>query len=984
MRIPRFVLALLLVGTPVATVAVTATVASANPFTYTQVSLGEGALCVLTTDHLVLCRGDNYNGFLVPNSNNRNVTQFMPVLLPNGEQWATIDAGGSNTRCGLAVSGRAYCWGEHHIGSYFTTSSRTPVRVEFPNDFRVKLVRTGYATACAIDLNNDLWCWGDAAFIGNGDFESMRIPVRVPMPDGSKVTSLDMRGNTCVTTDSLKAYCWGDNREGQLGSGFSESFSYTYSWVPRLLPTPTGKYWTSVMSSGGRVCAIADDRTGYCAGDNYRGSSGNNTYDKSMQFVQMTVPGGEGLSKILMAPYNSCAITVTSKLYCFGDGSTGQLGTGTTLDGKTYRVPLLDSQVVVNQLSLSGSGTCVLDDVSRVWCWGMISGGAVYSQTDTTNLYPRQIPLIGTPDVSDPTASSVDAETATVSLNVNSNGYATSAVLEVSTNTDFSNSIRRSITVSEYDGSYTSISESVDLANLAPRTLHYARVIATNTFGSMTSSVSMFTTLGTEPVVSDVTASNITGNEATATFRVNPSRLRTTISAEFSSDLNFQSDLQSYPLTGASGTLDVTRSINLTGLQPRTRYYSRAIATNRLGTTVGNVSSFLTIGSSPSVVSFTTSASVRSISLDVTVATGASSGSVRAEASTTSNFATVLTSNTSTFTSTEPTNHQLTITGMQARTDYFVRVIATNQVGTHTSAAETVRTMGGAPSVSTPTVQPSSHGASFQLQFDANGLDTEVTLLFTTRNGTDDPYELFIRQSDTFGLQDVYYTLEELRPGMTYEVALIARNEAGKSTSATVSFTTTAPLGVMINNDDYSTESATVDLTITPPSGAVAMRISNLKTFKGATVLPITSTMSWELIASDEEFADRTVYVQFYFRNGTSATYEDDITLVTDIVSPDDEAPVVRAMSAAKTLVSSVGTVKKTSTPTVTISARDKMSGVVRIEIKAQNRTSSLRVSAARRGTYVVAFPKGQRTMQIRVIDKAGNKSKWITVKAKK
>ncbi|MSZ56691.1 MAG: hypothetical protein F2594_05090, partial [Actinobacteria bacterium] len=69
MRIPRFVLALLLVGTPVATVAATATSVSADPFTYSQVSLGHSAICVLTTSHEVLCKGDNYNGYLVPDTN---------------------------------------------------------------------------------------------------------------------------------------------------------------------------------------------------------------------------------------------------------------------------------------------------------------------------------------------------------------------------------------------------------------------------------------------------------------------------------------------------------------------------------------------------------------------------------------------------------------------------------------------------------------------------------------------------------------------------------------------------------------------------------------------------------------------------------------------------------------------------------------------------------------------------------------------------
>ena len=356
---------------------------------------------------------------------------------------------------------------------------------------------------------------------------------------------------------------------------------------------------------------------------------------------------------------------------------------------------------------------------------------------------------------------------------------------------------------------------------------------------------------------------------------------------------------------------------------------------------------------------------------------------MRAEASTTSNFATVLTSNTATFTSTEPTHHQLTITGLQARTDYFIRVIATNQVGSHTSASESIRTLGGAPTVSTPVVEASPHGAAFDLTFNANGLDTAVTLLFSSEGSEEDAFELFVRQTDTNGPETAHFILNDLRPGITYEATLIARNEAGTAISTPISFTTPGPIGVIINSDDFATEQTSVDLTITPPSGAVAMRISNTKAFKGAKVRSLTSRLPWELLASDEETAVRTVYVQFYFRNGSSVVYEDDIDLLTDISSPDEEAPVVTAMSTSKSVFSALGTSKASSSPTVTLSARDKMSGVVRIETKVKNIISVIRVSAARRGTYTVKFPKGQRTMQVRVVDKAGNKSKWMTVRAK-
>jgi hypothetical protein len=986
MRIPRFVLTLLLVGTPVATVAVTATSASADPFTYSQVSLGHGSICVLTKEHQVLCKGDNYNGYLVPNSNERTITQFTRINLPNGEQWATIHAGNSNTHCGLAVSGRAFCWGEGRIGSYFTTVSRVPVQVEFPNDIRVREVQAGYSTSCAIDLEDGLWCWGDAHYIGNGDIEPKRIPVSVPMPDNSKVSTLSMNiGVVCVTTNSNKLYCWGSNSDGQFGLGYAQHYPYSHSWTPISLPTPQGKQWAQrpVAIGIGRICAITTDGAGYCAGDNYGGSFGTATYSDSMTFVQMTVPDNDSITSMSAGNYHTCLTTQSEKFYCIGDSSNGQFGTGTTLGGKTYRSPLLPQDIEIAEYTVAGSSTCFLDTKSDVWCMGLINGGPVYNEIDKTNLSPRQILPIGTPTVGAPISSVVDAEAATISGTVNPNGYSTSLLLEVSDNANFTDLLRRTVTVNAPNGSYVQRTFSIRLSSLAPRTTYYVRAIGTNALGATTSDVSTFTTLGSEPVVSGITTDEITGSEAVASFIVNPSHLATSISAEFSTDSNFQNSLQTFPLASAEGAADVTRSISLTGLTPRTRYFARAIATNRLGTTTGIVRSFLTLGSLPAITSFTSSANVRTISVSAIITTGDTSGSVRAEVSTSESFTQVFQSEASSYTGSGPTSHQFTVVGLSPRTAYFVRVVNTNQIGTVASASNSLRTLGGAPTVSTPTVEPTARGASLQLRFDANGLDAVVKLLISAADDPDDLFEHFIRQTDLQGVQTVTYNLSELRPAVTYFATLVVENEAGTATSSRVSFRTPSPLGLVINSDNSTSELSTVTLNFTAPSGAVTMRVSNHKNFRGSKVLPLTEQMTWELLASDAGRAKRTVYVQFYFRDGTSAFYQDDIDLITDVTLPDDEAPTVTALSTSRTSITAQRSSSVKASSSVSILARDEMSGVVRIQTKVKTRITSTRIDAARSGSYSVSFPKGQRTMQIRVVDKAGNKSKWIKVTRK-
>jgi hypothetical protein len=356
---------------------------------------------------------------------------------------------------------------------------------------------------------------------------------------------------------------------------------------------------------------------------------------------------------------------------------------------------------------------------------------------------------------------------------------------------------------------------------------------------------------------------------------------------------------------------------------------------------------------------------------------------VRAEVSTSESFTQVFQSEASSYTGSGPTSHQFTVVGLSPRTAYFVRVVNTNQIGTVASASNSLRTLGGAPTVSTPTVEPTARGASLQLRFDANGLDAVVKLLISAADDPDDLFEHFIRQTDLQGVQTVTYNLSELRPAVTYFATLVVENEAGTATSSRVSFRTPSPLGLVINSDNSTSELSTVTLNFTAPSGAVTMRVSNHKNFRGSKVLPLTEQMTWELLASDAGRAKRTVYVQFYFRDGTSAFYQDDIDLITDVTLPDDEAPTVTALSTSRTSITAQRSSSVKASSSVSILARDEMSGVVHIQTKVKTRITSTRIDAARSGTYSVSFPKGQRTMQIRVVDKAGNKSKWIKVTRK-
>ena len=82
----------------------------------------------------------------------------------------------------------------------------------------------------------------------------------------------------------------------------------------------------------------------------------------------------------------SCGVTVTGKAYCWGDGTQGQLGTGTTSGtSRPVAVSTLQTFFSVNAI---GMHTCALNNLQGGFCWGQNNFGQVGDSTTTNALTP--------------------------------------------------------------------------------------------------------------------------------------------------------------------------------------------------------------------------------------------------------------------------------------------------------------------------------------------------------------------------------------------------------------------------------------------------------------------------------------------------------------------------------------------------------------------------------------------------------------------
>ncbi|HEY3828572.1 MAG TPA: fibronectin type III domain-containing protein [Solirubrobacteraceae bacterium] len=139
---------------------------------------------------------------------------------------------------------------------------------------------------------------------------------------------------------------------------------------------------------------------------------------------------------------------------------------------------------------------------------------------------------------------------------------------------------------------------SVNFTGLTPASAYDYRVVAKNGTGTTTGAEGTFSTLAAEaPIVEGETISGVSASSAKLEAQINPNYQVTAYKLEYATNAAFTG---ATTVVGASSPLpegfgDQPVSFALSGLQPRTTYYLRVVATNGTGPTEGAVQSFTTL-----------------------------------------------------------------------------------------------------------------------------------------------------------------------------------------------------------------------------------------------------------------------------------------------------------------------------------------------------------------------------------------------------
>jgi alpha-tubulin suppressor-like RCC1 family protein len=319
----------------------------------------------------------------------------------------------SNHTCGVTTDDRAYCWGDNTYGQLGTGSSAGPETcsdasgapcstrpVAVTGGLRFHQVSVGgggdESYTCGVTTDDRAYCWGDNTDGQLGDGTTTSSPSPVAVAGGRRFRQVRTGGNhTCAVDPFDAAFCWGDNSAGKIGDGTT---------TDRRTPVRVlaGLRFRQLTAGGSHTCGATTGDRAYCWGWNALGQLGDRTTTDRAR--PTPVAGGLRFRQVSAGGNHNCAVTRDDQAYCWGKNRFGQLGNGTRVGPETCQLfggnPCSTKPVAVlrdlpfRAVSSGNDYTCGVTTTSIAYCWGRNLQGQLGDGTQY-NTRVRPVAVLG-------------------------------------------------------------------------------------------------------------------------------------------------------------------------------------------------------------------------------------------------------------------------------------------------------------------------------------------------------------------------------------------------------------------------------------------------------------------------------------------------------------------------------------------------------------------------------------------------------------
>jgi alpha-tubulin suppressor-like RCC1 family protein len=247
-------------------------------------------------------------------------------------------------------------------------------------------VGVGDNTSCALDEAGRAYCWGSnfQGMLGTADTTyRLRVPTLVSnLPSAFKIISVGAN-HQCALTSEGSAYCWGGNGGGQLGMGDEQQHR-------SVVPVAGGLTFGSISAGGGYTCGVTTEQVAYCwggAGNGQLGAGAAVSCNQATFLCSVDAPvpvaGALRFLQISAGRNHTCGVTIDGTGYCWGDNTDGELGDPSVpINCGAFPEHARCLRDVPNpiagglrftQLAAGAFHTCGVTIAGAAYCWGIVT-----------------------------------------------------------------------------------------------------------------------------------------------------------------------------------------------------------------------------------------------------------------------------------------------------------------------------------------------------------------------------------------------------------------------------------------------------------------------------------------------------------------------------------------------------------------------------------------------------------------------------------
>ncbi len=300
--------------------------------------------------------------------------------------WKQISTGNDHT-VAIKSNGTLWAWGSNTYGKLgdgtIEEERLSPVQ-ESTKATNWSSAAAGNAHTIAIKNDGTLWAWGSnyQGQSGNNIEETTSVPTQEITKTTNWSSAVVGSDHTIAIKNDGTLWAWGRNLNGQFGDGTTENKSVPTQEITKATD------WKNVNAGHSYTVAIKNDGTLWAWGNNSNGQLGIGT-SESTSVPTQEITKAEDWKNVSAGKWHIVALKNDGTLWAWGYNSYGKLGDGTITNRS---VPTQENTEAAdwNYISAGSDHTISIKNDGTLWAWGYNGFGQIGDGTTTTRYISTQ------------------------------------------------------------------------------------------------------------------------------------------------------------------------------------------------------------------------------------------------------------------------------------------------------------------------------------------------------------------------------------------------------------------------------------------------------------------------------------------------------------------------------------------------------------------------------------------------------------------